>query len=235
MRTDERARDRLVRLLAVALPTLAAVAAALLGGVAVAAGQDVTFTVGAVPSVPAGTLWTFRIVALLTGAGALATITRRNPVTAAVCLVATLFCSAGLYLLLHATFLAVIQVLVYAGAIMVLFVLVIMSVERPEQEELGLLRGTGAKVVGVAAMIWLMYRVFSVLVSPEVRRPAPVHEAFGSVTSIGKQLFGDYLFPFEAISILLLVAIVGAVAVSRHRASVDDEPAAPVAEKGRQP
>jgi NADH-quinone oxidoreductase subunit J len=222
-----------MRCLRYLLPALAAAAVALIGAAALA-GQDVTFTVGAVPKVPAGTLWTFRIVALLTGAGALATITRRNPVTAAICLVATLLCSAGLYLLLHATFLAVIQVLVYAGAIMVLFVLVIMSVERPEHEELGLLRGTGTKVVGIAAMIWLLYRVVHVLVSPEVRRPSAAPEVFGSVTSVGKQLFGDYLFPFEAISILLLVAIVGAVAVSRRRASVDEQPAAPVAEKGRQ-
>jgi NADH-quinone oxidoreductase subunit J len=222
-----------MRCLRYLLPVLAAAAVALIGAAALA-GQDVTFTVGAVPKVPAGTLWTFRIVALLTGAGALATITRRNPVTAAICLVATLLCSAGLYLLLHATFLAVIQVLVYAGAIMVLFVLVIMSVDRPEHEELGLLRGTGTKVVGIAAMIWLLYRVVHVLVSPEVRRPSAAPEVFGSVTSVGKQLFGDYLFPFEAISILLLVAIVGAVAVSRRRASVDEEPAAPVAEKGRQ-
>ena len=190
-----------------------------------AAGQEVTLRVGGAPPPPSpGLLWSFWIIGGLTIAGAVATITRRNPVSAAVCLVATLCCSAGVYLLLHATFMAVIQVLVYAGAIMVLFVLVIMSVERPEQEEVGFLRGTVSKIVGVGAMLWLLYRAVTVLVGPEVRRAGQVADTFGSVSTIGRQLFGDYLFAFEAISILLLVAIVGAVAVTRHRATLESAP-----------
>lgn len=198
-----------------------------------AAGQEVTLRVGGAPlPPPAGLLWSFWIIGGLTIAGAVATITRRNPISAAVCLVATLFCSAGVYLLLHATFMAVIQVLVYAGAIMVLFVLVIMSVERPEQEEVGFLRGTVAKIVGVVAMLWLLYRAVTVLVGPEVRRAGPVADTFGDVSAIGRQLFTDYLFAFEAISILLLVAIVGAVAVSRKRATVEEAPAGDGAKPG---
>jgi len=180
--------------------------------------QDVSFRVGAATS-GGPTLAAFWILAALTLAGALATITRRNPVTAAVCLVGTLVSSAGLYLLLHATFLAVMQVLVYAGAVMVLFVLVVMAVDRPEQEESGLLRGGVTKLVGVAAMVWFLLRAGRVLMGPEVRLAGPVPPDFGTVTSIGKLLFSDLLFPFEAISLLLLVAVVGAVVVTRGRAA----------------
>ena len=137
----------------------------------------------------AGTLWTFWIIGALTVLGAVVTITRRNPVSAAVSLVGTLFCSAGLYLLLHATFMAAIQVLVYAGAIMVLFVFVIMAVKDPEQES-GLSKGLVTKLVGVVAILLLFVRAASVLMGAEVRQPRPVPAEFGQAASVGKMLFG---------------------------------------------
>ena len=148
----------------------------------------------------------------------MATITRRNPVVAAICLVGTLAGTAGIYVLLHATFIAAMQVLVYAGAIMVLFVFVVMSVEHPEREELGLTRDIGTKAVGIAAIVLILVRLVPAIMGPEVTRaPALVPPEFGTVESIGNLLFRtNFLFPFEAISILLLVAIVGAVAVSRR-------------------
>ena len=158
----------------------------------------------------------FYIIGGLTVLGAVATITRRNPVVAAVCLVGTLCVSAGLYLLLHATFLAVMQVLVYAGAIMVLFTFVIMAVERPEQEHTGIMISTGTKVVGIVATLFLFFRVLSVLMGPEIKKPVAVAETFGDVRHLGTLFFNQYLFPFEAISVLLLTAIVGAVVVSRR-------------------
>jgi len=151
------------------LAAAAALLAGLLGaGAAHAAGQ--TATLHRVEGPETGTLVVFGVLAGLTLLGALATITRRNPVTAALCLVWTLFCSAGLYLLLHASFMAVIQVLVYAGAIMVLFVLVVMSVERPDEEELGLTRGLLTKVVGIIGLSFLLILFVMILSGPEARR-----------------------------------------------------------------
>jgi NADH-quinone oxidoreductase subunit J len=150
------------------------------------------------------------------------TISRRNPITAAVSLVGTLICSAGVFLLLQASFMAAIQVLVYAGAIMVLFVLVVMSVEHPEHEELGFLRGTLPKLCGVVAIGWLLFRMALVAMGPEVRPPATVSADWGTVSSMSRLLFSDYLFPFEAISLLLLTAIVGAVVVTRRRAQTEE-------------
>jgi NADH-quinone oxidoreductase subunit J len=170
----------------------------------------------------AGNIWGFYIIGGLTLLGAVATITRRNPVVAAVCLVGTLVGTGGLYVLLHATFMAAIQVLVYAGAIMVLFVFVVMAVERPEEEEIGLGRALGTKVIGVIALVLLLLRLVPLVMGPEVRRVgAIVPSSFGTVEDVGRLLFSTYLFPFEAISILLLVAIVGAVVVTRHRREME--------------
>jgi NADH-quinone oxidoreductase subunit J len=182
---------------------------------------SVTLTVGEHPRGPEGPVGVaFWILGALTVLFAVLTITRRNPVTAALGLVGTLISSAGVFLVMQASFMAVIQVLVYAGAIMVLFVLVVMSVEHPDHEEIGILRGTLAKVVGVVALGWLIFRVAAVLMDlpAGLRRPAEVAADWGAVGSISKLLFSDYLFPFEAISLLLLTAIVGAVVVTRRHA-----------------
>ena len=155
----------------------------------------------------------------LTLVGALLTISLRNPISAAMSLVMTLFFTGGIYLSLHATFMAAIQVLVYAGAIMVLFIFVIMSVAKYERQEHGLLRGTLSKLVGLVAVGFLSWRLIDVLMVGFKESPVALREAahgYGSVHAMGKVLFGDYIFPFEAISILLLVSIVGAVIVSRR-------------------
>ncbi len=159
----------------------------------------------------------FYVIGGLTVMGAVATITRRNPVVAAVCLVMTLCTSAGLYLLLHATFLAAMQVLVYAGAIMVLFIFVIMAVERPEEEETGILISPTTKAVGVLAVLFLFWRVIAVVRGPEIKKAVAISDNYGDVRHIGSLFFNEYLLPFEAISVLLLTAIVGAVVISRRR------------------
>jgi len=196
---------------------LAALVAVGWPGLALAA-EEATLTVTAAGAPSAGLLAAFYIIGALVVVGAVATISMRNPVVAAVCLVGTLFASAGLYLLLHATFMAAIQVMVYAGAIMVLFVFVIMAVEHPEKEDSGLLQGTVTKMVGALAVVLLFFRVLTMLMGPEIKQMAPVQPGYGDVYYLGRLLFSRYLFPFEAISVLLLTAIVGAVVVSRRRA-----------------
>jgi NADH-quinone oxidoreductase subunit J len=187
-----------------------------------AMGQDAAFKASGVSDSVSLSHWVaFYLLAGLTVLSALACITRRNPVVAAVWLVGTLGASAGIYLLLHATFMAAIQVLVYAGAIMVLFVFVIMAVERPAQEEIGLGRSLGTKLIGLVALALLSFRLLPVLWGPEVRQASVVAREFGTVNDLGRLLFTNYLFPFEAISILLLVAIVGAVVVTRRNRQGD--------------
>ncbi|PIE19457.1 MAG: NADH-quinone oxidoreductase subunit J [Proteobacteria bacterium] len=178
------------------------------------------------PTKGGGALVAFYIFGALTLFGAIMTVTRRNAVSAALFLVLTLFCTAGIYLSLHATFLAAIQVLVYAGAIMVLFIFVVMSVGKPEDQDVQLMRGWPVKALGIIAIGALVWRVAGVVGDAKlVAMPGKVAERYGAVGSMGKLLFTDYLFPFEAISILLLVAIVGAVMISRHNAD-DKQPEA---------
>jgi NADH-quinone oxidoreductase subunit J len=157
----------------------------------------------------------FWILAAITTGGALATVTRRNPLVAAVFLVGTFVGLAGLFALLAAHFLALIQVLVYAGAIMVLFVFVIMMLGRSEDEPLGFLTAPVTKLVGTGSICvagWLLVKALH-------WRPAPSAEAgdFGTVRAVGQLLLGDYLFPFEVVSLLLLAAVLGAVALTRVR------------------
>lgn len=168
-----------------------------------------------------GTQLAFYVFGGLALLGALLTITQRNPVTAALFLIVTLISTAAIFVLVNATFLAAIQVLVYAGAIMVLFIFVVMSVPHPDREEIGLLRGTASKVLGVLGVGLLMGRLIAMLRHHSSPVMATVSDDFGDVVGIGRLLFSDYLYPFEAISVLLLIAIVGAVMVSRRGAAQD--------------
>ncbi|HWU90910.1 MAG TPA: NADH-quinone oxidoreductase subunit J [Kofleriaceae bacterium] len=167
--------------------------------------------------------WAF---ALVTIGGALFVVTRRNLIAAVMGMVGSFMGIAAVYMMLYASFLSVIQMLVYAGAIMVLFVFVIMILNRPEDEPVAP-SGRAGQILGGAAMLYLVGRLVMTLINvqaPEsaLAPPAPVtvpgtaiqHE-WGSVKAVGTDLFGPGLFPFEAISILLLVAVVGAIAIAR--------------------
>jgi NADH-quinone oxidoreductase subunit J len=167
-----------------------------------------------------GSALAFWIFAALAVGGAIATITRRNPVTAVMFLVGTFFAIAAVYAMLFAHFMAAIQVLVYAGAIMVLFVFVIMILNK-EEEEPWALRGWFGKTLAAAALTWFLARIVQVLwsinQSPVVTEKlwkAGEFARYGSTKTVGKELFTSYLFPFEAISIALLIAIVGAVVLA---------------------
>lgn len=156
------------------------------------------------------------------GAAALATaayvVSARNPLHGAMGLIGTFFALAATYVLLQAHFLAVLQLLVYAGAIMVLFVFVIMLLNLKD-EELGDKRVTPAKLIAGVALgftgLVLAVKVFAPLTSSTDL--AAGSESFGTVKAVGRVLYGPYLLPFEATSLLLLVAIVAAVVVARVR------------------
>jgi NADH-quinone oxidoreductase subunit J len=173
------------------------------------------------PSIPMGDIVLFSILAAWVIGFALLTITRRNPVTAVMSLVATFFGLAAIYASLSAHFLAVIQVLVYAGAIMVLFIFVVMILNREEVAPLALRPMRLLGVLGTTYLLWVFIDV--VRVGWDAIAPLPgtkdipkvLPETYGTVASIGEILFTKFLYPFEAISLLLLVAIVGGVVVSR--------------------
>ncbi len=157
--------------------------------------------------------WIFAIPLVISAAGV---VVARNPVNAAMSLVAAFFFLAGIYVLLAAHLLAFLQVLVYAGAIMVLFLFVIMLLTTGD-EEFGRARMKAMQVAGVfgaAGVLAVIVRAVSQLGALPMRQ---VGNDFGTVKAVGRILFTQYLLPFEATSLLLLVAIVGAVVVAKQR------------------
>jgi NADH-quinone oxidoreductase subunit J len=180
--------------------------------------------------------WAF---AAATIGGALFVVTRRNLIAAVMGMVGSFIGISAVYMMLYAHFLAVIQMLVYAGAIMVLFVFVVMILNRPEDEPVAP-SGRIGQVIGGAAIIYLVGRLAMLLIHVQLPNaqvalngPAPVQLPplklgspgelvdWGSTKAVGFDLFGPGLFPFEAISILLLIAVVGAIAIARH---LQDDP-----------
>lgn len=170
-----------------------------------------------------GPVFWFWVLAALTVAGAISTVTRRNNIAAVMSLVATFFGLAAMYALLSAQFLAVLQVLVYAGAIMTLFVFVVMVLNRDEAEPWAW-SGVFTKIVGVFALVYLVTKVGYHLYAVASAHPQVPPEAFGSVAQVGEVLFTDDLFVFEAVSVLLLIAVVAAVVVARPRHPIAAEP-----------
>lgn len=165
--------------------------------------------------------WAFWVLATLTVVGAISTILRRNLIGAVMSMVATFFGLASLYALLSAHFLAAIQVLVYAGAIMVLFVFVIMVLNREEADPWPT-RGIVGKALGAGALVYLAMRLGGMLLAPGAAiksASGPPAADYGTVASIGDYFFTKFLFPFEAVSILLVIAVIGAVVLARSMVS----------------
>lgn len=155
----------------------------------------------------------FYIFAALTLASAALVILSRNPVTSAMFLVLTIAFLAGLFVLLHAFFLAAVQILVYAGAVIVLFLFVIMLLDlRAEERRKFNAFGVGAGIIGIVALGY-------VLVSTIVKsRPTfgGTGALEGGTIPLGKTLFTNYLLPFEIVSVVLLVAMVGVILLSKR-------------------
>lgn len=166
--------------------------------------------------------WLFAVIAV---GSALLCITGKNPVASALWLVSTLFSLAVLFVLHQAHFIAAIQVLVYAGAIMVLFLFVIMLLNLGRQTRSDMVGSVGRAVMGaiaalMIAQLWVVTRVLP----PEGVRAAKDASVFtlppeegGVVGVISEPLFRDFLVPFEITSVLLLAAIVGAVVIAKRR------------------
>ena len=158
-------------------------------------------------------------------ASALVFVTRKSPVAAALWLVNVLFCLSALYVLLDAQFIGVIQVLVYAGAIMVVFLFVIMLLNLGEPGQLMDAAGLGPRLAAGALAILVLAVIMARLPHftpvPSLVIPADslaiATRTEGAVGSFAKPLFTDYLLAFEVTSVLLLAAVVGAVVIGRRR------------------
>ncbi len=161
---------------------------------------------------------TFFLVAAVAIASAVGLIVKKNPIHGALFLVANLGCVAVLYLTLGAEFLAAAQVIVYAGAIMVLFVFAIM-VLIPGKDETGPDPRRRWRLLALPFGALLFAQL--ILIVGAVRRsgaPGATARVSGSVEAIGTLMFTDYLFPFELTSVLLLAAMVGVMLLARRRA-----------------
>jgi NADH-quinone oxidoreductase subunit J len=196
--------------------------------------------------------WMFAAASVV---GALFVVSRRNLIAAVMGMVGSFLGVAAIYMMLYAQFLAVVQVLVYAGAIMVLFVFVVMILNRPEDEPIAP-SGRAGQVLGGLAIVYLVGRLIMMLIrvqpaNPDVAAAAPpplpphciawgkdnacletARHDWGSIGAVGTDLFNAGLFPFEAISVLLLIAVVGAIAIARPLHAEDDDPATKRAEGG---
>jgi NADH-quinone oxidoreductase subunit J len=159
----------------------------------------------------------FLVVAALTLASALTVVLHRNPVHSALALVATMCLLAVLFLGLDAELIGFLQVIVYAGAIVVLFLFVIMLLNL-EREPRGLATPVlvGAAAAGAAGLAVLIVRGLARGTPPAT---AAVEARFGGVAAVAERLFTAYLLSFELTSLLLLVAVVGAVAIAKRRPS----------------
>jgi NADH-quinone oxidoreductase subunit J len=170
----------------------------------------------------------FYLFGIIAIASAVAFVTRKSPVAAALWLVNTMFSLAALYVLLDAHFIGVIQVLVYAGAIMVVFLFVIMLLNLGHATDIGDARGMGWKLAAGLVGLALLAQVFA-LTRAQVPEALALPDgavaeqvaAQGAIAPLAGPLFNEYLLAFEVTSVLLLAAVVGAVVLGKRRGRAD--------------
>ncbi len=163
--------------------------------------------------------YTFFLLAVVAVTAGLGMLLSRNPVSSALWLILNLFCVAGLYLTLSARFIAVVQVLVYAGAIMILFVFVIMLLNLaalPKLQSVDWKRGI-AFILAMGVLAELAYVVAGGLGAGTKPVNLEAAAATGSAREIARELFTVYAMPLEVIGILLLAATIGAVMLAKRR------------------
>jgi len=171
-----------------------------------------------------GTLY-FSICAVVALLSAVGTVSSNTPIRAALSLLAHILSLAGLYLSLHAHMLAAMQLIVYAGAVVVLFVFVIMLIGPTEEPQGPIAHGGAARVLSICLMAGVMISIAAGIGG--IMPPTPVIAGcangqpecsqFGGVRGVAQVLYKDAVVPFELVSILLLIAILGAIAVARGR------------------
>ena len=165
----------------------------------------------------------FFIAAIVALIGAIGVVTLRNPLYAVLALVCHLVALAALFLLLRAEFVAAAQVVVYAGAVMVLYVFVVAYVGGGDE----VAAGSSLRILGPLFAIALAVELFIAMLGSALQgirgKGAPYKLGFGTPAHIGKLFLTDYLFAFEVASLLLLVAAVGAIVLARRRRGLEED------------
>jgi len=160
----------------------------------------------------------FYILASIALLSAVMVIWSRNVIHSAIYLVLSFLCIAGVYVLLQAEFVAVVQVLVYAGGILVLFLFVIMLVNLTDPPGQRIrVHATVSAVVGAAALVLLLYVAGSGGLKSSFGLPTDLSAQDGNLQAVGWALYAGYLLPFEIASIFLLVAMIGAIVLARQK------------------
>ncbi len=168
------------------------------------------------------TQWLFGILSFLAIMFALMVVFTRNPVNSVLYLVLTFFCIAGHYLLLNAQFLAVVHIVVYAGAIMVLFLFIIMLMNLNADTEPRKHIVTRA-IAGIVGGVLLFVMVGALKGAEQLQIVRGGSSQIGLVKNLGKVLFSEFLFPFEIASILLLAALVGAIMIGKRDTNINSK------------
>ena len=158
----------------------------------------------------------FLVLAAMAVAGAVSLILQRHPIHSALSLIVVMVSLAGLYLLLGAEFIAAVQIIVYGGAIMVLFIFVIMLLNAGEEERTNVSRM--ARFVGVPLGVMFLLEV-AYWIARATSRLAPSPSQLVSTRDLSTMLFREYAFPFELTSFLILIALLGALVLARREDS----------------
>lgn len=165
-------------------------------------------------------LFVFYLFAGIAVLAAIGVIALRNPVHSALCLAVVFVSLAAMYVLLNAPFIAAAQVMIYAGAILILFLFVIMLLSPEVEQGIGALRAQRwlAPLFGIALAVELALVVGGAVLPPSTGAFTPERiAAIGDTQAVGAMLFTDFLLPFEITSMLLLVAIVGVIVLAKKR------------------
>ena len=162
----------------------------------------------------------FIVFAIIAVASALNILLQRNPLYSALSLIGTLLALSALYVTVRAQFIAAVQIVVYAGAIMVLFIFVIMLLNEPKDQP-QVEKQKGLRYLAIPFAGLMIAEMFYVLRPMRLSTLPPIpavnaDQAVGTTWSIGTKLFTDYLLPFEVTSVLILMAVVGAMVLARR-------------------
>jgi len=167
----------------------------------------------------------FFYFALVIAASSVLVVALRNPIYSALSLLIMFFHVAGLYVTLHAEFLAAVQVIVYAGAILVLYLFVVMLLNLKQDDRYHRQWPAAAAVGSILALEAVMLTLVKgqPLADGPVGPPETVSEGLGNTEALGDVLYSTYLFPFEVASLLLLVAMIGAIMLAKKDLAVNSE------------
>ena len=162
----------------------------------------------------------FLILTALTLVSAMGVVTARKPIYSVLALIATFFCLSGHYILLNAQFLAAVNIIVYAGAIMVLFLFTIMflNLRNDDEEAKTNLTKIASVIVGGTLMVMLIMIFRAKSSQMPTGSAIGFNSQTGMVENLGHLLYGSYILPFELVSVLFLIAMVGAVMLGKREA-----------------